>query len=364
MSSFGYTLTLLKVSVDGTTLDVADTPANRAAFGPPPRGRGGSGRCPQIRVLMLIATGTRAIVDAAWSRPSTGELSLLDKLIRHGTFRPGMLVLADRYFSGYPQVSRIAATGAHLIFRSQQYRHHPVLRRLPDGSYLSVLPAADKPTRSERLRAKAEGRPALRKGLRARQAAGMPIRVVEAEVTVIPDKGSPRTEAYRLITTILDPAEAPAEQIAHLYAERWESETGYADLKTYLRAGQNVLRSKDPAGVAQELYALLIVYQLVQITRAKAAHDHPGLDPHDPDRISFTVTLRAIVRTIGEQPTTADLLKAVLQEIWHQPTITRRPRTKPRERKGTAALARAIEHNPPSTAQYKITIRPPAADPP
>jgi DDE family transposase len=303
-------------------------------------------------------------VDAVWSRASTGELPLLEKLIHHGTFRPGMLVLADRYFSGYPQVSRVAATGAHLIFRSQQYRHHPVLQQLPDGSYLSVLPAADQPTRSERLRAKAEGRRAPRRGLRARQAAGMPIRVVEAEVTVIPDKGSPRTEAYQLITTILNPIEATAEQIAHLYAERWESETGYADLKTYLRAGQSVLRSKDPAGVAQEIYALLIVYQLVQITRAKAAHDHPGLDLRDPDRISFTVTLRALVRTIGEEPDIDDLFNAVLQEIWHQPIITRRARTKPRERKGTAAFARAIEQNPPSTAQYKITIRQPDVDPP
>jgi len=354
MTAFGRELALLKVSADGTRLDVADTPANRTAFGNPPRGGIGPGRYPQIRLLALIACATRALIDAVWSTVSTGEPPLLDKLVYRGNFRPGMLVLADRYFSGHPQVARIAATGADLIMRVQHRRRLPVLRELPDGSYLSVLPYSDQPSKAERDRAR--GQRLARRGLRARQALGMPIRVVEYTVTVVPEIGQARTESYRLITTLLDPATAPAGQIAQTYAERWESETGYADLKTYLRGRQQILRSKDPGGVAQELYALLIVYQLVQLARIRAAGTRPGQEPLDPDRISFTVVLRALIRSIGE-PSSRWLFRDVLDEIWGQPLLTRRPRSKPRERKGTAAFAKACQQHPPSTVTYKLTIR-------
>jgi transposase IS4-like protein/DDE family transposase len=354
MTAFGRELALLKVSADGTRLDVADTPANRTAFGDPPRGGIGPGRYPQIRLLALIACGTRALIDAVWSTVSTGEPLLLDKLVYRGNFRPGMLVLADRYFSGHPQVARIAATGADLIMRVQHRRRLPVLRELPDGSYLSVLPYSDQPSKAERDRAR--GQRLARRGLRARQALGMPIRVVEYAVTVVPEIGQARTESYRLITTLLDPATAPAGQIARTYAERWESETGYADLKTYLRGRQQILRSKDPGGVAQELYALLIVYQLVQLARIRAAGTRPGHEPLDPDKISFTVVLRALIRSIGE-PSSRWLFRDVLDEIWGQPLLTRRPRSKPRERKGTAAFAKACQQHPPSTVTYKLTMR-------
>jgi hypothetical protein len=354
MTAFGRELALLKVSADGTRLDVADTPANRTAFGDPPRGGIGPGRYPQIRLLALIACGTRALIDAVWAAVSTGEPLLLDKLVYRGNFRPGMLVLADRYFSGHPQVARIAATGADLIMRVQHRRRLPVLRELPDGSYLSVLPYSDQPSKAERDRARGQRLP--RRGLRARQALGMPIRVVEYTVTVVPEIGQARTESYRLITTLLDPATAPAGQIARTYAERWESETGYADLKTYLRGRQQILRSKDPGGVAQELYALLIVYQLVQLARIQAAGTRPGQEPLDPDRISFTVVLRALTRSISE-PSSRWLFRDVLDEIWGQPLLTRRPRSKPRERKGTVAFAKACQQHPPSTVTYKLTMR-------
>jgi hypothetical protein len=354
MTAFGRELALLKVSADGTRLDVADTPANRKAFGSPPRGGIGPGRYPQIRLLALIACGTRALIDAVWATVSVGEPLLLDKLVYHGVFHSGMLVLADRYFSGHPQVARIAATGADLIVRVQYHRRLPVLRELPDGSYLSVLPYSDQPSKAERDRAR--GQRLARRGLRARQALGLPIRVVEYTVTVIPEIGQARTESYRLITTLLDPATAPAGQIARIYAERWESETGYADLKTYLRGSQQILRSKDPDGVAQEVYALLIVYQLVQLARIRAAGARPGQEPLDPDRISFTVVLRALARSIGE-PSSRWLFRDVLDEIWGQPLLTRRPRSKPRERKGTIAFAKACERHPPSTVTYKLTMR-------
>ncbi|WP_170322971.1 IS4 family transposase [Acrocarpospora macrocephala] len=358
MSMFGLELALLKVSVDGTSLNVADTAANRAAFGAPPRnGKGATGPFPKIRLLTLIACGTRTIVDAVWGPFATGELTLLGKLVGLGALRPGMLVLADRYFSGYPQVAQVIAAGADLIFRAQNNRRLPVLAELPDGSYLSVLPAANLPSKGDRHRAGGGHCPRL--GLKKRQARGLRIRVVEAVITVVPEQGEPRVESYLLITTLLDPAVAPAEKIAELYHERWESETGYADLKTYLRGRQHILRSKSPNGVAQELYALLIVYQLVQITRCRAARAHPDQTNLDPDRVSFTVTLRALARSIGEIAAPGRLLRDVFEEVWGQPLLQRRARAKPHELKGTPAFTRALQRTPPGRVAYKITTRKP-----
>jgi hypothetical protein len=362
MSVFGLELALLKVSVDGTSLDVADTAANRAAFGAPPRnGKGATGPFPKIRLLTLIACGTRTIVDAVWGPFATGELTLLSKLVGLGALRPGMLVLADRYFSGHPQVAQVIAAGADLVFRAQNNRRLPVLTELPDGSYLSVLPSANLPTKGDRHRAGGGHCPRL--GLKKRQARGLRIRVVEAVITVVNEQGETRTESYLLITTLLDPVVAPAEQIAELYHERWESETGFADLKTYLRGRQHILRSKDPNGVAQELYALLVVYQLVQITRSRAARDHPGQPDLDPDRVSFTVTLRALARSIGETAKASRLLRDVFEEVWGQPLLHRRPRGKPRELKGTPAFVRAVQRTPPGRVTYKVTTRKPLASP-
>jgi hypothetical protein len=154
MSVFGLQVGLLKVSVDGTCLDVADTAANRAAFGAPPRnGKGATGPFPKVRLLTLIACGTRTIMEAVWGPFATGELTLLSKLVGLGALRPGMLVLGDRYFSGHPQVAQVIAVGADLVFRAQNNRRLPVLKELPDGSYLSVLPSANLPTKGDRLRA-------------------------------------------------------------------------------------------------------------------------------------------------------------------------------------------------------------------
>jgi hypothetical protein len=204
---------------------------------------------------------------------STGEPLLPDQLGCRGNFHPAMLVLAGRYFSGHPQVARIAATGAGLIIRVQRHRGLPVLRELPDGSSLSVLPHSGYPSRAGRDRARGQRLP--RRGLKARQAPGLPIRVVEYTVTVLPQAGQPRTESCRLITTLPGPDTAPAGHIARVYAGRRESGTGYADLKTCLRGRQQILRSKNPAGVARELYALLIAYQLVQPARIRP----PGTGP-------------------------------------------------------------------------------------
>ncbi|MEU8869131.1 hypothetical protein [Streptomyces umbrinus] len=185
----------------------------------------------------------------------------------------------------------------------------------------------------------------------------MPIRVIQADITVVPEHGESRSESHLLITTLFDHVTAPALQIVKLCAERWEAETGYADLKIHLSGMRNVLRSTEPNGVAQELYALLIAYQIVQIIRARAARENPDDAPVDPDRISFTVTLRALVRSVGRA--TPPALLDDFHEIWSSPRLDRRGRTKTRERKGTLKYARAVSRTPLSRAEYKITIQSP-----
>jgi hypothetical protein len=346
----GRRISLLKSSVDGTTLDVADTAANRAAFGDPGH-TNGQGHYPQIRLLTLIASGTRAVIDAVWGPVAVSEIALLSKLVFGGAFRRGMLVIADRYFDGMAQIHLLAATGADVLVRSKDKRHLDVCTELCDGSYLTVLPAPARPPRHGDTR----GLPAAGGSRTARLRRGLTVRVVEATIVVFKDGYPPRVCHYRLLTTLLDPTQVSAAQLVACYHERWESETAYAELKTHLRRSGNTLRSRTPDGVAQELYALLIAYQIVQITRAAAAAAHPA-GPCDPDRISFTITLRAITRVLTHATVT---LARVHAEIHDNPLLQRRDRSKPRALAGSQTLAKQSRQFPPGPVSYTVTTRTP-----
>ena len=197
-----------------------------------------------------------------------------------------MLILADRNFSGYPVAATLAATGADLLIRIKSSQCLPVLEVLPDGSCRSVLV-----TRAAGLR-RADAR---RRGrVLTSPPAGLPVRLIEADITITPAGAAPRTEHCRLITTLADPAQAPAADLAACYAQRWEIETSYRDLKVFTRGPRQILRSRHPAGIAQEIWALLCACQLTHTARTHAA----ATAGHDPDRISHTITLRAIRRAI------------------------------------------------------------------
>src|SRR6266516_5355029 len=247
-AAFGRALLLM--SVDGTTLDVPYTAANVAAFGPPPAGRS-QGGFPQVRLLALAGCGARGLAGAAFGPRTAGEQGLAREIAARGIPGKGMLVLADRNFCGHPVVSALARGGAEVIIRARSSQILPVLQALPDGSYLSVLPD---PAASRRRHKRNGERRRHGSSLAPDPATleGIPVRVIEADITARPAKGRPVTTHYRLITTLPDPAEAPARQIAALYAQRWESETGFRELKVFLRGAGRVLRSRDPAGVTQE----------------------------------------------------------------------------------------------------------------
>jgi Insertion element 4 transposase N-terminal/Transposase DDE domain len=288
MAAFGRLL----VALDGTTLDVPATPANIAAFGAPPSGQHGAGGFPQVRVVTLTACGTRGIIDAVFRGrrvPGSSEQDLARKIARRGRLGPGMLVIADRNFGGYPVAAALAATGAALLIRVTSTRQLPVLEPLADGSYRSVLPDPAAAVRRDQRNRKRRRRGSPLPPDSRSMLPGIPVRVIVAEITITPAGGPPRTERYRLITTVADTAAAPAAQIAACYAQRWEIENSYREIKVFTRGAGRALRSQHPAGIAQETWALLCACQLTCAHRAHAA----AASGQDPDRISYTVTLRA-----------------------------------------------------------------------
>jgi hypothetical protein len=199
-----------------------------------------------------------------------------------------MLLLADKGFYSYALWNEAAGTGAHLLWRVTDCTHLPAARELPDGSYLARV---SDPAAARKRSVKNECR--RRRGSilppEAGPLPGITVRVIEYILTIQDEDGTTRRQRYRLITTLLDPAAFPAAELAAAYSLRWASETGYREIKTYLRGSGRALRGKTPDLARQEIWALLTVYQALRtlITRA-AARD--GLDP---GRISFTSTLTA-----------------------------------------------------------------------
>lgn len=256
-------------AIDGTTFDLPDTKANVDAFGRPPRsGRGEQNvGYPQIRMVGLVECGTHVVFDAALGPLRTGEHDLARKVF--ASLRPGMLVLADRGFFGVDLWCTAAATGADLLWRVRKDIVLAVVEQLPDGSYLSeIFDQRDiHHTRS-----------------------GVRVRVVEYTI-------AGHDHVYRLITTILDPTRAPAEQLAVLYAQRWEFESTLDEIKTHLGGAHLVLRSQHPDGAEQEIYGFLLVHHAIRTLMHQAARQ----GDHDPDRISFIRSLRVVRRQVPDQ---------------------------------------------------------------
>lgn len=225
------------VAIDGTCLDVADTTANAAFFGRPGVMKGEQAAFPQVRVVAVAECGTHAIFDAVVGPYTTAENTLaLDLLDRVG---PGMLVLADRGFCGFPLWSRAAGTGADLLWRANSTLKPRLVEVLADGSWLAEL------------------RPSAGAG---RDSRAVRIRVVEYRI----DDGRANDETYRLFTTILDPNDVSATDLAAAYTERWEIESAFDELKVHQRGPRSVLRSKSPELVLQEVWGHLCCHYAIR----------------------------------------------------------------------------------------------------
>ncbi|MEX5638060.1 IS4 family transposase [Parafrankia sp. FMc2] len=264
-------------AVDGTTLLVPDTDENAAAFGKPGNDQG-EGALPQVRLLGLVECGTRALLAAGFGgtggSKAASEQALAPGLL--SALRPGMLLLADRNFLGFALFAKAAATGADLLWRAKKDRRLPVDAELADGSYLSHL--AEPGTRG--------------KGRK------ITVRVVEYTLDRDPDTADPlpasRKETYRLVTTILDPATAPAAELAALYSDRWEVETLLDEIKVHQQDGRLVLRSRTPDRVEQEVWGILTLHRALR----KLIHDTALVEGIDPDRLSFTHTVTIVRRQV------------------------------------------------------------------
>jgi hypothetical protein len=312
-ASWSHYAGLLVVAWDGTTIAVHDSEANAAAFGRPPDGTAkgtaaaGGGRAaragmlgtrpgrpgPQARLVILVACGTRCLLDAAFGPlrgKGTGERALAAQLARSLDAR--MLVLADRDFYSYALYCRVRATGAQVLWRlCRGTVRLPVTRMLPDGSWISTVTdpaaAARQAKANEQRRRRGSKTPPDTSPL-----PGITVRVIAFTITVTSEDGTRRAEPYLLITSLTDHRACPARELAALYAWRWAIETGYRECKTYLRGPGRVLRGRSPVLARQELWALLAVYQAIRILIVRAA----ARDGLDPDRISFTTALHAITR--------------------------------------------------------------------
>ena len=272
------------MAVDGSNIDLADTAANLAEFGYP----SGGGAFPQVRMVALAETATHAVTAVATGRARAGERELFGELL--GELRPGMLILADRGFLSHDLWGRAAATGADLCWRAKSSTALPVLEDLPDGSYLSQL--SDPVMASKR-------RDQIRKHVRQPvEVPGHEVRVIEYQVT---DRHQPDAEpqTYRLVTTLLDPGEAPATELCGLYHHRWELESTFDEIKTSQRGSGIVLRSKSPPMVYQELYALLLTHYAVRELMLHAAQTDSA--DIELERLSYIRSLRLVRRHITAQ---------------------------------------------------------------
>jgi hypothetical protein len=255
------------VSLDGSCLDVADTAANRAAFGMPGASRGASA-LPQLRFVALVETGTHVLFGAQLGRYDAGETTLAHAALT--ALQPGMLCLADRQFFGHALWQAAVASGADLLWRVKCNLRLPRETMLADGSYLTRVYPSDKDRRH--------------------RSGGIRVRVVEYRLEGV----AGAEPLYRLVSSILDPAQAPAAELAALYHERWEIEGALAELKTQLRGARVVLRSKTPALVRQEFWGLLLAHFAIRGLMHEAALQAD----EDPDRLSFSHAVRVVRRKV------------------------------------------------------------------
>jgi hypothetical protein len=312
---------LLVCAIDGTTLTVPDNPRMLTRFSKQRGNHGGTGY-PQIRLLVLLVCGTRTVLDAVFGPTTIGETTYTPRLLP--SLRAGMILLADRNFGAQDLLAQIAATGAHLLVRLKNGRKIPVLARYPDGSYLSIL---------GRLR----------------------VRIIECEITIATTTGR-HSGIYRLATTLLDHHHYPATELIRLYHERWEIETAYLELKSTILGGR-VLRARTPTGIEQEVYALLVTYQLLRTAMADATATKPDTDP---DRASFTIAWQTARDQLIQAAnviagTVIDLVGTIGRHVLANLLPARRPRVCPRIVKRAISKYQARGPNIDRTS-YKATV--------
>lgn len=309
---------LLVVAIDGTTINVPDAEANLRVFRKQIGNSNGAAGYPSIRLVALVAWGTRTLVDAVFGPTSIGETTYARRLC--ASLGVGMLLLGDRNFPRKDLIAAVRVTGAEVLMRIKtSATNAPALapvQVLADGTWIAMLG-------STRLR------------------------VIDADITITTDldaeNASTSTSRYRLVTSLNDPDRYPASALVELYHERWEIETSYREFKCTILHGR-VLRGQSPEVIEQKTWALLCTYQALRLAMADALMSDPAIDP---DRASFTIALNtardlliqaSATTTKNGHPVdqTVDLAGRIGAAVLSGLLPHHRPRTRPR------AVKRAI----------------------
>lgn len=314
------------VAIDGTVEDVPDTAANVRAFGRLHTARGPAA-FPQVQGVYLVEVGSHALIDAGFWPIQTSERVGGFRLLRSVT--PEMLVMWDRGFHDYEMLVAVRQRGGHVLGRLPAHVKPQRVRSLPDGSYLAHLA----PSHYQR------------------RTAGEHLLVRIVEYTLTDPALAGYGEHYRLVTTLLDPAVAPAFEVACAYHERWEIELVIDEVDTHQRLAGRPLRSQQPVGVIQELYALLLAHYAVRRVMLDAA----ATEDLDPDRLSFTHALRVIQESLPEfqlvdRAELPRLYQRLVRDVARERLPEREPRSNPRAVKRKMSnfkLKRAEHAHPP-----------------
>lgn len=305
------------VSFDGcTSQKVPDSARNRAWLG-----KDSKAGFPRLELMTLVETGTRALLGAVFGPTADGETSYARRLLH--LLDDTMLVLWDKGFDSNKFLAAVVGTGAQVLGRLKASRRPPILARLSDGSYLSLI-------------------------------GDVRVRVVEAVITITCADGSRYTGVYRLVTTLLDHRRYPATALVKLYHERWEHESAYYALRETILDGR-VLRSHDPVGIEQEMWALLTLYQTLRRAMVAATDSVPGADP---DRASFTVALKAaqdqVIKAEGVVTNTVDLIGEIGRTVLANLLDPRRPRVSTRKVKSPISRYHAHHDDGRPTTSTKV----------
>lgn len=282
----GFYAGLRLVAMDGSSFDVPDEQANADTFGYPEGGRGPAGY-PKAQCAVLVECGTHAILAGSIGAYRDAEWTLCQSLLP--TLNSTMLCMADRGFNGFEHWQQASQTGAQLLWRVAKSRNFPVTKELEDGSFLSTIYRRDK---------KNELGPEA-----------IEVRVIEYALPNMPES-EPR---YRLMTTLLDPCAAPAQELAAIYHARWEVESVFDELKTHLRQSRRVLRSKTPDLVRQEFYGWMLAHYAIRWLMHSAARQ----GKKSPLELSFIGNVhlfrRAQPQSGAFSPSEAEKAKAVVR---------------------------------------------------
>lgn len=258
------------VALDGSSLNLQDTAGNRERYGKAPAAGKKTSPLPLVRFVALCEIGTHVLFAARMAAWKVSEVALAKLLIDR--LEPRMLCLADRLFYGFDLWNQAVATGADLLWRVQRTIPLPRIQMLKDGSYLTEIRA----------------RSTAKVAVRARRVV---VRVIEFNVTL-----GRKSEHYRVITTLLDPEQGSAIELANLYASRWGIETAFGELKTYLRGREVLLRSQRPDLVEQDFYGLLLAHFGVRSVMEEAAREQAI----PPTELSFLHAVRVVIRRLPE----------------------------------------------------------------